>query len=187
MSRCLSQFLFGDDSPDGSCGSWSSRDTNVTIWLARKINSSKLATTMTSWGALFLSCIPWTTERKRQNCLSNLSVYPLRVTAGGISSKNEWIIHTGDFIVASASPLLGLSPSLCLLYSDHQSSWFSKSPVSILVQGLEHVVFCLEHYWPYLLWVNLCPLPGPLKNDVLKSKAQYFRMWLYLEIRSLRS
>lgn len=81
-------------------------DTSAAIWLARKINFSKLAMTMTSWEAPFLSCIPWTTKRKRQNYLCNLSVYPLKVTAAGVSSKNERIIHIEGFVVASAVPLL---------------------------------------------------------------------------------
>ena len=186
MSRCLSQFYLEMIHRMVPVAPGPARDTNVTIWLARKINFSTLATTMTSCGALFLSCIPRTTERKRQNYLSSLSVYPLRVMAAGVSSKNEWIIHTADFVVANTSPsLVSSCHSACSIQT--LSLWFSKSPAFILVQGLEHVVFCLEHYWSNLLWVNLCPLPGPLKKDVLKSKPQYLRMWLYLEIGSLRS
>ena len=106
MSHCLSQFYLKMIHRMVPVAPGPARDTNVTIWLARKINFSTLATTMTSWGALFLSCIPWTTERKRQNYLSSLSVYPLQVMAAGVSSKNEWIIHTADFVVANTSPSL---------------------------------------------------------------------------------
>lgn len=116
MSRCLSQFYLEMIHRMVPVVPGPARDTNVTIWLARKINSSKLATTMTSWGALFLSCIPWTTERKRQNYLSNPSVYPLRVMAAGVTSKNEWIIHTGDFVVANASPPWSLPVTLPALF-----------------------------------------------------------------------
>ena len=186
MSHCLSQFYLKMIHRMVPVAPGPARDTNVTIWLARKINFSTLATTMTSWGALFLSCIPWTTERKRQNYLSSLSVYPLQVMAAGVSSKNEWIIHTADFVVANTSPPWSPPVTLPALFRP-SVFWFSKSPAFFLVQGLEHMVFCLEHCWPNLLWVNLCSLPGPLKKDVLKSKPRYLRMWLYLEIGSLQS
>lgn len=64
-------------------------------------------------------------------------------------------------------PLLGLSLSLCLLSSDHQSSWFSKSPASILVQGLEHVVFCLNTIDPTCCEL-ICAHSWPPKKSVFE-------------------
>ena len=187
MSCCLSQFYLEMIHWMVPVVPGPARDTNVTIWLARTINSSKLATTMTSWGALFLSCIPWTTERKRQNYLSNLSVDPLRVMAAGVSSKNEWIIHTGDFVVANAPPPQPWSlpvtlpalfrPSVLILQipSHHSSS-------GTRTHGLLPGTLLIQPAVSYFV-----PTPWPPKKDVLKSKPQYLRMWLYLEIGSLRS